>query len=156
MTLKRVSCYWWAMPLLAVQSGDKGRLLSDLVKGRCSPRFNEQCLCRESLADALKMQPSLSAIESVVTQDGIWLGNNWLRVARDKDATAGVLQRKQELETIVAELEQLDNSIGELEKTRQTNEQRMQSLEQNRQEIAANISQQQASYTDLRSKLTWL
>ena len=136
------------------QSGDKGQLLRDLVKGDAARSLMSNVYAAESLAAALKMQPSLSAIESVVTQDGIWLGNNWLRVARDKDATAGVLQRKQELETIVAELEQLDSSIGELEKARQSNEQRMQNLEQNRQEIAANISQQQSSYADLRSKLT--
>ena len=55
---------------------------------------------QRALSEALALQPSLSAIESVVTRDGIWLGNNWLRVARDKDATAGVLKRKQELATI--------------------------------------------------------
>jgi chromosome segregation protein len=89
-----------------------------------------------------------------VTREGIWLGNNWLRVARDKDATAGVLQRKQELETIATEMKQLESNVGELENTRQNNEQRLQSLEQSRQEIATNIAQQQSNYAELRSKLT--
>jgi chromosome segregation protein len=136
------------------QSGDKGQLLSDLVKGDAARGLMGNVYAAESLADALKMQPTLSAIESVVTREGIWLGNNWLRVARDKDATAGVLQRKQELETIAAEMTQLESSIEVLEKTRQNNEQRLQSLEQSRQEIATNIAQQQSNYAELRSKLT--
>ena len=108
----------------------------------------------ESLADALALQPTLSAVESVVTRDGIWLGSNWLRVARDKDATAGVLKRKQELEAISQETVELNEKVIELEDIRQGNEQRLRSLEATRQEIAGNIAQQQNSYAELRSKLS--
>ena len=138
----------------AAQSGDKGQLLSDLVEGDAARGLINNIYAAETLADALKLQPSLSAIESVVTRDGIWLGNNWLRVARDKDATAGVLQRKQELETLAVEMGELDTQIAALDETRQSNELRLQSLEASRQEIAANVAQQQSNYAELRSKLS--
>jgi len=138
----------------AAQSGDKGQLLSDLVEGDAARGLINNIYAAETLADALKLQSSLSAIESVVTRDGIWLGNNWLRVARDKDATAGVLQRKQELETIGSQMGELETQIATLDKTRQSNEQRLQTLETTRQEIATNVAQQQSNYAELRSKLS--
>ena len=33
----------------------------------------------------------------MVTPEGIWLGRDWLRLARDSDARAGVIQRSREL-----------------------------------------------------------
>ena len=135
-------------------SGNKGQLLSDLVTGDSAQALMANVYAAESLADALKLQPTLSAIESVVTREGIWLGSNWLRVARDKDATAGVLKRKQELESISIETVQLNEKVIELEDVRQGNEQRLRSLEATRQEIASNVAQQQNSYAEMRSKLS--
>ena len=135
-------------------SGNKGQLLSDLVTGDSAQALMANVYAAESLADALKLQPTLSAIESVVTREGIWLGSNWLRVARDKDATAGVLKRKQELEAISQETVQLNEKVIELEDVRQGNEQRLRSLEATRQEIASNVAQQQNSYAEMRSKLS--
>ena len=138
----------------AAQSGDKGRLLSDLVEGDTARGLINNIYAAETLADALELQPSLSAIESVVTREGIWLGSNWLRVARDKDATAGVLQRKQELETIGTQMAALETQIAGLDSSRQANEQRLQALETTRQEIVGNVAQQQRYYAELRSKLS--
>ncbi|MDG1814205.1 MAG: chromosome segregation protein SMC [Porticoccaceae bacterium] len=138
----------------SVASGSKGQLLSDLVQGDAAQTLMANVYAAESLADALALQPTLSAVESVVTRDGIWLGSNWLRVARDKDATAGVLKRKQELEAISQETVELNEKVIELEDIRQGNEQRLRSLEATRQEIAGNVAQQQNSYAELRSKLS--
>ena len=138
----------------AAQSGDKGRLLSDMVEGDTARGLINNIYAAETLADALELQPSLSAIESVVTREGIWLGSNWLRVARDKDATAGVLQRKQELETIGTQMAALETQIAGLDSSRQANEQRLQALETTRQEIVGNVAQQQRHYAELRSKLS--
>jgi chromosome segregation protein len=138
----------------AQAAGKKGQLLSELVSGDAARGLMNNIYAVENLSDALALQPSLSASESVVTADGIWLGNNWLRVARDKDATAGVLKRKQELATIADQKEQIDAQIGELESQRQSNENQLQALETKRQEIAASVAQQQSTYADLRSKLS--
>ena len=135
-------------------SGTAGKLLSDLVSGDSARGLLSNVYAAETLAEALKLQPSLSPAESIVTRDGIWLGNNWLRVARDKDATAGVLQRKQELERIAEQLSEAEETIAALDSSRKNNEQRLQSLEENQQQIAADIAQQQSNYAELRSKLS--
>lgn len=141
-------------PAVAEKCGSKGQPLSDLVIGDTAHALMANVYAAESLSEALKLQPTLSAIESVVTREGIWLGSNWLRVARDKDATAGVLQRKRELETIAEETAILNEKVIEVEDARQDNEQRLRSLEATRQEISTQVAQQQSGYAELRSKLS--
>jgi len=51
----------------------------------------------DSLPAALALQDRLAPGESVVTREGVWLGRDWLRLARDSDARAGVIQRGREL-----------------------------------------------------------
>lgn len=135
-------------------ASSKGRPLSELVEGDGAQSLLSHVYAAETLAEALKLQSSLSAVESVVTPEGIWMGSNWLRVARDKDANAGFLQRKQELESIAEQLKDNSQTIEDLEAVRQSNEQQLHKLEEQRKEIAANTAQQQQNYAELRSKLS--
>ena len=65
----------------------------------------------DDLAQALALRPKLSAGESVICKDGVWLGANWLRVTRDVDASAGVIARKQELETLGADIKAAEEQV---------------------------------------------
>ncbi|MEA3151322.1 MAG: chromosome segregation protein, partial [Gammaproteobacteria bacterium] len=44
----------------------------------------------ETLGEALGRRRRLSAGQSVVTRDGVWLGPDWLRLSRDRDPHTGV------------------------------------------------------------------
>jgi chromosome segregation protein len=138
----------------AENSADKGRLLSELVKADGVDGLLANIYAADTLTEALKLQSKLSAVESVVTPEGIWLGANWLRVARDKDATAGFLQRKQELEKIAQQISETNKKIDQLESTRAKNEATLKQLEQDRQALDAKHTEQQHKYTELRSKLS--
>ena len=46
-----------------------------------------------SLESALEIRDQIGSAGSVVTADGIWISEGWLRVRRDKDPQAGVLGR---------------------------------------------------------------
>ena len=70
----------------------------------------------ESLGEALAMRRSLGAGESVITRDGIWLGQGWLRVTRDQDAHAGVLERERELRTLREAAAEAGERVGALER----------------------------------------
>ena len=48
-------------------------------------RWPTRCGCGRSCAPG----------QSVITRDGIWIGPDWLRVSRDKDAHEGVIEREQ-------------------------------------------------------------
>ena len=57
---------------------------------------------------ALKMRSSLKSGESVITRDGIWLGQDWLRVVREADSHAGVLARGEEIRALKERQQELN------------------------------------------------
>jgi len=59
------------------------------------------------MSEALQVRARLKDGESVVTQDGIWMGKSWLRVAR-ADSQDSVLKREAEIVELKAELQALD------------------------------------------------
>ena len=114
----------------------------------------------DSLSDALAIQSSLDAGESVVTRDGIWLGRDWLRVVKDADAQAGVIQRNREIN----ELEELVDVLGEkeselaeqLEQSRDAAreaEAQMQSVQQELRGANARFTETMASLSACRARL---
>ena len=137
-----------------IQKGSKGRLLNEFVEGEAAKALLENIYAADNLTEALSIQSKLSANESVVTSDGIWLGPNWARVARDKDATAGVLQRKQELKVIDEEIDTLELGVKDSKLIIDRNEKKLQSLESVAHEISKAMGSQQRNYAELRSKLS--
>ena len=130
----------------------EGKWLSDFVEGAEGAPLLSNVYVSDSLAGALALQSQLSDHQSVITPDGIWLGPNWARVARDKDATAGMLQRKQELVEIEQQLNTLVTSINDLENRRANYDVQLRAREEQRQDIAGRIEKQQREYAELRSK----
>ncbi|MDX2457394.1 MAG: chromosome segregation protein SMC [Gammaproteobacteria bacterium] len=58
----------------------------------------------DTLSQALVNRSGLAAHESIITREGIWVGKSWLRVARDTDEKAGVLEREREISELTAQL----------------------------------------------------
>ncbi len=89
---------------IADSAGSKGVPLTDKVQ---SPwpltALLDGVYVAESLSQALGMRAALGAHESVITQEGVWIGNGWLRVARDADEKAGVLAREREISELTAQ-----------------------------------------------------
>lgn len=102
----------------------------------------------DSLQQALSMRGNLQDGESVVTSDGIWLGKSWLRVARDKDEKAGVLQREQTLKTLTAETNELQAVAQQVQQQLETEREQLSTSEMDRdgsQETVNQLSRQRAN-----------
>ena len=67
------------------------------------------------LETALAQRAGLAAHESIITPDGIWLGPNWLRVARPAGEQGGVIKRQQELDALVETVGRQQQAEEELE-----------------------------------------
>jgi chromosome segregation protein len=106
------------------------------------------------LQQALQLRNQLSANESVVTQDGIWLGAQWLRVIRDNDASAGVIARKQELEQLTAEIESLQQQVSVLNSQLESGREAIKLSEQQREALRREADDQQRRYSELRAQLS--
>jgi len=81
-------------------AADAGRLLARVQGPPAIGAFLSGIIAVDSLAEALEKRRSLLSGESVITRDGIWIGCDWLRVSRDKDVHAGVIEREQEMRTL--------------------------------------------------------
>jgi chromosome segregation protein len=120
----------------------------------------------DDLGKAFDMRAALAPHESVVTQDGVWLGRHWLRIAKNKDAKAGILQRERELhelqqtiqqqQTLLSEkeaaFELAKRQLTEFETERQQLQQQLQLLSNEASQVQSQLSAQQARAEQLHKR----
>lgn len=110
-----------------------GRTLASLVSGP-APALLGQVHAVDSLAEALALRTQLGAGESAVTRDGIQVGPDWLRVAREQDQEAGVLARRRELEELETRVPELEARVVAHREALEAGREQVQELEQEREE----------------------
>jgi len=108
----------------------------------------------EDLPAALQLRNQLAAHESIITKDGIWLGAHWLRVARDSDASSGVIARKQEIEELSAKITDAEEKVEDLSVKLEEGRQQIKDFEQNREALRREADEQGRRYGELRSQLS--
>ncbi|MDH5370045.1 MAG: chromosome segregation protein SMC, partial [Gammaproteobacteria bacterium] len=111
-------------------------------------------LTAENLQQALSMRGQLKDGESVVTREGIWLGKSWLRVARDKDEKAGILQREQTLKTLSAETNELQATVLQTQEQLETEREQLGSAEMDRDSSQSTINQLSRQRANRQSDLS--
>ena len=107
----------------------------------------------DTLESALSMRANLAANESVITKEGIWLGANWLRVARDSDEQAGVLHRQEELETLAQTIEAQEQQVEELTETAGRDRQQLRDWEQEQQQLQRESKEVERGFAQVKSDL---
>lgn len=110
--------------------------------------------CAESLTQALQLRGQLAVGESVVTIDGIWLGANWLRVARDRDEKSGVLAREQEIKKLTAQLEELEIKAEDIDQRIVDGRAALHNTEQQREQVQAELNQAHNQVAQLQSQIS--
>jgi chromosome segregation protein len=106
----------------------------------------------ESLQDALRMQPRLAAGESVVTRDGIWMGAEWLRVSRDADAHAGVIEREEVLREVRTQVGTLAEELRQLEQRLESTRDRVRDHEDRRDRLQAEVNRLHREHVDRKAE----
>jgi chromosome segregation protein len=107
----------------------------------------------ESLAEALKLRRQLKVGESVVTRDGIWLGNDWLRVSRDADPHAGVIEREETLREIRGQVVALENEVQEFQRRLDDTRERVREHEDRRERLQTDVNRLHREHLDRRAEL---
>ncbi len=113
----------------------------------------EGIVAADSLAEALATRPALRAGQSVVTRDGIWIGPDWLRVSRDRDAHEGVIEREQELRRQRTDLETLQARGRAVDEELEAARGRVRDLEDRLADEQARLAREGAAHMNLRSQL---
>jgi chromosome segregation protein len=108
----------------------------------------------DSLEQALQQRAQLAAEASIVTQQGIWLGRNWIRVRKAVDASEGLLARKSEMAQLSETMETLQLKVDDMVESQQSSRDRLQDLEQRRESVQRQIAQSTREHSELKSQLS--
>ncbi len=111
-------------------------------------------LTADTLAEALRLRRQLKSGESVVTRDGIWLGKDWLRVSRDADPHAGVIEREEILRDIGAQVDSLGGEVKELEIQLESTRERVREHEDRRERCQTEVNRLHREHVDRRAELS--
>ncbi len=134
-------------------SAAKGDLLTDKVRAPWSlDGLLDGVYIAESLPAAVKLRAGLAAHESVVTQDGVWLGSGWLRVARDKDAQSGILKREKEIKEIDEQLEVNNKVVSSLVEALENGRGELQKVEAQREALQLEANEAHRHFSDARAQ----
>lgn len=106
-----------------------------------------------SLEQAMSIRGQLADDESVITQDGLWLGKNWLRVSKQSEQGAGILEREAELNELAEKIEQQEAVLEEFEQTKERLSEQLSEQEQLWQSKQSQLAQASRTYSELRAKV---
>lgn len=70
----------------------------------------------ENLSQALTLLPKLTAEQSIITKNGVWLAQSWLRIGKSKDTKSGVIQRERELKELAEQIASKKEEVEQKEK----------------------------------------
>jgi len=88
----------------------------------------------ETLAAALVIRESLGVDESVITPDGVWLGQGWVRISRGQYEAGGLISREQDIRELRDQVRDYEQQVVRIEKDRRDARVRLQQLESDRTE----------------------
>lgn len=108
----------------------------------------------DNLAAALSLRHTLAVDESLVTPDGVWLGRDWLRIARESDEQAGVLAREEELSELKQSLEAQESQVTELAAALETGRESLGQAEQAREQWQGEFNQVNRALSEIRAGLS--
>ncbi|UCG73444.1 MAG: chromosome segregation protein SMC [Chromatiales bacterium] len=85
-----------------------------------------------SLDQALGIRARLAPGESVITPDGVWLGDGWVRVSRGHREAGGVLTREQDIRALQDEIRDHEHNLRRSQDERHGIRQQLETLERER------------------------
>lgn len=138
------------------QNSDATSLLSRVQGPSAISALLTGIVAVDSLPEALERRHTLADGQSVITRDGVWIGRDWLRVSRDKDIHAGVIEREKEMRT-------LRDTVGAAEEQREAIQAQLaecragvSSLEHRRDELQAEVNRLHRSHSEFTSQVSAL
>ena len=105
----------------------------------------------ESEAVAWAERGQLQAGESIVTRNGLWLGQDWLRHLPKMDLQAGVIERTQELETLEGRVLEAERGLESLQQSVTDHRERIRALEAQRERLRLQVSEVDGRIGELKA-----
>ena len=129
------------------------RMLRHFVRGPAMDRMLKGVRAAETVTEALAIRRRLRPHESVVTRDGLWMGQQWIRSRREADPQAGLLARAEEIKTLrrsvassAEQVEAQETRLGEIRTE-------LERIEAGQESAQADAGECQQRYAGVRSEL---
>ena len=110
----------------------------------------------EDLQYALERRRLLKPGQSMITREGVWIGGNWLRIARTALEQGNVLQRKHDIEVLEKKITSQNRLIGTLESDLETCQRELREDEQKRDHVQARLADAQERFAQAKAGLAGL
>ncbi len=123
------------------------RLLDRVRNQTLLPQMLAFVYTADCLEDALRIRPELSAYESVVTRQGVWVGSNWI-FSGSGQGDGGVLRREQEMARLREKLEQEERHTQGMEQHQEQIQERLLVAERKQEDCQTRL---QVTQTELAS-----
>ena len=128
-------------------------LLADKLKaGKEASGLLAGVYAADNLEQAIGLRAQLSAGESIVTRDGIWLSSSWLRVCRSVDNNAGVLERKKEMDELAERLVVLEEQSQLLKEQQSQSRENLEKQEAQRETLQRQLSDLNRNQGEVRAE----
>jgi len=109
---------------------DAGSAASLLGRVRTAETLSEALRIRQSWGDSLDY--SMDAESSVITPDGVWLGQGWVRISRGQQEAGGLISREQDIRELRDQVRDYEQQVVRIETDRSNARARLQRLESDR------------------------
>ncbi len=111
-------------------------------------------LTADTLSEALARRSDLQAGESLITPEGVWVGPNWVRVARPDDNEQGVIKRQQELQELTERIAESEERLQHIDQELQSKRDAIGDMEAQRDQLQREIQQHSRQHGELNSRLS--
>ena len=107
----------------------------------------------DSLDGALGVRQQLGGVGSVITAEGVWMSEHWLRVRREKASGSGVLGREHELRRLKGEVRELRARSESAHRLLKDGRNRLTQLEEQRENLQQDSSALLTEYSEVKANL---
>ena len=107
----------------------------------------------DSIETALTIRKELQSHESVITSDGVWLSEHWLRVSHDKNAKVGVISREHDMRCLKVEIRTAKSRRDSSRKLLKDGRILLTQLEEHREQLQSDAVSLLNSYSEFKVSL---
>lgn len=107
----------------------------------------------DSLEAALAIREQIGSAGSVITAEGVWISQSWLRVRRNKDAKAGVLGRGHDMRRLMSEIREWRVRSESAKKLVSDGRTRLLQLEERREILQRDAAALLSEYSETKANL---
>jgi chromosome segregation protein len=136
----------------SVSNNTAGKLSAKVSGNQAALGLLSSIYCTEDLISAKAMLAQLQTGESIITRDGLWLSQHWLRVAKDKDEKTGVLQRENQLTELRQHIARLEEEVDEYQQHVEQGKQTQHELELQKEQLQQQFNMINQQLSDARAE----